>query len=921
MTLKHYTLLISAALLSACTEDPLFGDAPADRGSLIEQGRYLTARSAETPTSEITGDDDIKWFPVGTLYRLLAYTKDYVDESNPDYNKKAERCRFNKVAWEGENGNLRFINVTETPDKWFGFSPMASEGNEQQSIDFYGLTYGKAEERTESYIKLDGIDNENLPADPLDNIKRTENVDDDNKLADLMRGELLNQNIYTAGVDAEANAQSVLPFRHCFSRLHFMTVQQSVDEEVDGKTEKRPVFDGLEIVSVKVTNTYLNGAVYLKDGKVELSGDPAKRELAFSDADNDGDGLRDPLTGPRPVTVNQTELGEMIVYPSAGEVLRNENLSADGYILGLEIKVKCPSAEMRQKFINVDNTITCNPEEDTADAFYMTVKKEQITDYYSKEDKKPLYLMQNTGYTIVLSFQDDAVRIITVIPLVEEWLPGEGTPSDPWQEQPMGQPQMFDNIVWSDRNIGARDYDPKLDFEKTIGYFYQSGRNIPYYPFDTKPYYDSHWNYNHDKPLPKPEDIDKSILADVEKATDSRYRFFPIVDDERILKMHGGNWSPSSAQAAYTWSINTDEGKIPQLYIPEEKPKKENVYFDFVRQNKREYTKENHPLLPEHDMHWELDYRNQPTTGSWQIPTSNDFLSIFPSTPFAGNIAFSRGGWSSDPMSWASGLILADKSTKYDIAENVRTIRVTVPFYSKDPTSISSDPTGRSDKYQQAYNTLKINDDAGCTNLSAYGVGPHKNISTEPDGDPEDGYASVYLISRDGDDETTLPSYLPGEKFVVRSWGTIYAIKRVYTDQAYRMRWRVFYKLYGSSANDSEKTPGMYIEICRYRCNAKARLNDDNYKTDYDWDHPAARIFIPVCGLGDWSGQYINFGTECQYATSDPIGAWGSGHDGGTGAVQIKITGDSYYNVYIAVIKNVINRTFGKQIRPIYKGG
>jgi len=903
MTLKHYTLLISAALLSACTEEPLFGDAPADRGSLIEQGRYLTARSAETPTSEITGDDDIKWFPVGTLYRLLAYTKDYVDESNPDYNKKAERCRFNKVAWEGENGNLRFINVTETPDKWFGFSPMASEGNEQQSIDFYGLTYGKAEERTESYIKLDGIDNENLPADPLDNIKRTENVDDDNKLADLMRGELLNQNIYTAGVDAEANAQSVLPFRHCFSRLHFMTVQQSVDEEVDGKTEKRPVFDGLEIVSVKVTNTYLNGAVYLKDGKVELSGDPAKRELAFSDADNDGDGLRDPLTGPRPVTVNQTELGEMIVYPSAGEVLRNENLSADGYILGLEIKVKCPSAEMRQKFINVDNTITCNPEEDTADAFYMTVKKEQITDYYSKEDKKPLYLMQNTGYTIVLSFQDDAVRIITVIPLVEEWLPGEGTPADPWQEQAMGQAQMYDNVVWSDRNIGAAHFDPiNEDFENSMGYFYQAGRNIPYYPFkfyneSTKGYYwskDANGNWK----APTINDVQKlqhyddnnTNWIDIGNSGTYVYRFYPVVDP-KILAMGSEQWWVISRK-------NQATAKDPQMMIPEEKPG--NKYFDFMVDN----------TLNNDDMEWNKSTLNQPVSGAWRVPTGDQFMSIFPSTPLAGNITFKNGGYSNDPMSWGNKGITVNNGVEGRIDTlKTRTLRVTVPYY-KPGEEVKKANTA----FTRAWETLKKNNDPGTTHTELYtagGPGSDTNIKYDPNGDPEDGFASIYVISMEEGSVQYLPEPYASRTsdFSIKSWGTIYGIKRVYTNQAYRMRWRAIVAQKTGSHN-----PGIVIEVCRYRCTADDTFDETNYKTKYDWDHPAARIYFPVCGLGDFTGQYINFGTECQYATSDPISG------GKTSAVQIKITGNNETNAYIAIVKNQINRHFGMQIRPVWGG-
>lgn len=861
MNRKYYILstallsLLAGGCLLSCQQDD-FGEALPDRETLITQGRYLTARSVDAVAAS-EDPDKASWFEAGTPYRLLAFTKPY-DASEPeDKGNTVNHPRFNKVAWEGTTSDgLRFINIAGEPDKWFGFSAVEGETGDKDglvSIDFYGFTYGKKEETHQSdYIALDDLSGETMPEKELALLKHTETVSDDGTmLNDLLRGELLNQNIFTAGKDA-STTQSILPFTHCFSKLRFLVVQQAEDNP-DGNGNPVPCFPNIQIEKIEVTGTYKTGAVYLQDGKVELT-NLISRPLQF----------RDTYKGA--VTLQQVDMGEMIIFPSDGAALKDK---ADGYSVGLNITVKSKNKKDIEQFLANTNPegkreVTGN---DT-DGWSGTVEKDSIIDNYTN---MVLHFKQNTAYTLVLSFQKNAVRIITVIPQVEEWLPGEGTDANPWQDQALGQPQMFDNIVWSDRNLGADHYNPLGEnFEKTIGYFYQSGRNIPYYTFNYKV-----------SAIPDFGTKNTQNIADkVTKWQNTEYRFYPIVDS-KILKMTGSN----------EWTMYTSSGN-PQMIIPEKKTEK-NYYFDFLRGTDNG----NSGLTEEQDMHWEEGQQNQPITGAWVIPSSKDFMTIFPSTPHAGNITLRDGGNNSTPMDWGKGG--EDRRVN-----GTNTLRVTVPYY----TVGMAEPTHRTDNYQKAWKTLKKNeyDYEGTTHTDKYGMGgpaSGDNLKYEPDGDPEDGYASVYVISGKAEESESLSGNIK-EQFKIQTWGTIYAIKRVYTPQAYRMRWRALI------AKEGKQNPCLYIEICRYRCNADDHLNETNYSS-YDWEHPAARIYFPVCGLGDWTGEYINFGTECQYATSDPI------VDGKTSALQIKITGDNAANAYIAIVKNVVNRNFAKQIRPI----
>ena len=701
--------LLAGGCLLSCQQDD-FGEALPDRETLITQGRYLTARSVDAVAAS-EDPDKASWFEAGTPYRLLAFTKPY-DASEPeDKGNTVNHPRFNKVAWEGTTSDgLRFINIAGEPDKWFGFSAVEGETGDKDglvSIDFYGFTYGKKEETHQSdYIALDDLSGETMPEKELVLLKHTETVSDDGTmLNDLLRGELLNQNIFTAGKDA-STTQSILPFTHCFSKLRFLVVQQAEDNP-DENGNPVPCFPNIQIEKIEVTGTYKTGAVYLQDGKVELT-NSISRPLQF----------RDTYEGA--VTLQQVDMGEMIIFPSDGAALKDK---ADGYSVGLNITVKSTNkTDLEQFLANTGSPAEIETLSIDGKTYYKgIIVKKSITDNYTND---VLHFKQNTAYTLVLSFQKNAVRIITVIPQVEEWLPGEGTDADPWQNQALGQPQMFDNIVWSDRNLGADHYDPLgVNFEKTIGYFYQSGRNIPYYTFNYK-----------ESAIPDFGTKNTQNIADkVTKWQNTEYRFYPIVDS-KILKMTGYE----------EWTMYTNSGN-PQMIIPEKMPE-ENYFFDFLRGT----DKGNSGLTKEQDMHWEEGQQNQPITGAWVIPSSKDFMTIFPSTPHAGNITLRDGGNNSTPMDWGKG--------DYDLRiEGTNTLRVTVPYYIADMPK----PIDRTDNYQKAWETLYNNeyDNEGTTHTDKYkngGPASDNNLKYEPDGDPEDGYASVYVISGKAEESESL---------------------------------------------------------------------------------------------------------------------------------------------------------------------
>lgn len=907
--------LAAGACFQGCQNADIEMPVP-DRETWIAQSRYLTARNAETAAAA-EDPDKSAWFETGTPYRLLAFTKAY-SESDPTDETVATYPRFNKVAWDGEISGLRYINLASDPGKWFGFAALDGEpgGTDNLvSLDFYGFTYGKTEERTTDYIEPDGLSGETTPAGgTLTSIKRTETLNDDGELRDLMRAQLLNQNITTVSA-ASSSTQSILPFRHCFSQLQFMIVQQA--DDTDGNS---PRYTDIYVDRIDVTGTYSKGAVYLQDGKVELN-----------ETDKQSRTLRQTYSGPVPTA--QTAVGEMIVFPSDGSAMKE---GGDGYAVGLSIVVKGSDRATIENFL-VNSGSTGTAEQHDDGLWYGTIAKDHITDMYL--ENTPLYLKQNTSYTIVISFQDNTVRVAVVIPQIEEWLTGEGTTENPWQDQVVGQPQTFGNTVWSDRNLGADHFDPEVDFEGTVGYFYQNGRNIPYWPFNAEIYYaaageeintyrekwphlrdNPHSAVNH-VPIPDPvADKRKVRLATVPKTTESWFHPYPMVDS-RILTMPTTysqyHWSDgiTNQQESTIWCGKNGIGSY-QLDIPKTQGNKSMAFAH--DQGDNDY------------LQWEKGASTQPVPDGWAVPTPEQYAEIFPTEPFAGNITFRGGGYDKKPSQWCCG-----NEGKTKMSDDVKVLRITVPYYSKEH---NEDLYPGNPSYQKARNLLIANNDEGITHEDkytyTYANSGHPDIETEtgsaamtpyynrayfPKGDPADGYASVYILSRDGDDSygfrdaDNIYSDDSNEdiRLMTRTWGVIYAIKKIYTPEAYRMRWRVMYVPLPGDGSRTKNIPGMYIEVCRYSCTKDTRLDEDNYKS-LDWDHPVARIYFPISGY--LSRQYYNLGTEGMYATSGAITKQSSTLKCAT--LHIKMSGEGCDNQFIALTEQE-SATSGKQLRLV----
>jgi hypothetical protein len=147
--------------------------------------------------------------------------------------------------------------------------------------------------------------------------------------------------------------------------------------------------------------------------------------------------------------------------------------------------------------------------------------------------------------------------------------------------------------------------------------------------------------------------------------------------------------------------------------------------------------------------------------------------------------------------------------------------------------------------------------------------GPTNGTVIKQTGDPYGKYHSEYLISRRYDDETGKPIHETNNSGKSTLWGTIYGIKKVGTNEAYRMRWRV--------ERAEENTDLYYLVIERFTATAKDRLsrheNDPNYYRKFDWTRPVAVLYLPINGIvGDsgWEpGKFQIFGKEVIFATSE----------------------------------------------------
>lgn len=469
-----------------------------------------------------------------------------------------------------------------------------------------------------------------------------------------------------------------------------------------------------------------------------------------------------------------------------------------------------------------------------------------IYDSWAITPNIPLEFKSNYEYTLVIQFlKDKNQRVITLVPQAFDWLDGEGTPDAPYQEQDLGQPVTFNGVMWADRNLGATSAHPTRSYEdwlRSVGYFYQYGRNFPYFPMaSSKITEDKKW-VNED--LNDVEILRESLASGGKR--EGINGLYPVINPEAWnCKENINYWyKPAKTTASdCIWKLgDVGEGRTFSF-----------SYEKNYSLGKLEKTS-NGGQTPRT---WQ-DQSETPCPPGWRLPTPEDFKGILPSSAYSGNITFREYTKMNNVGSWT-----AEVNGKNDVEPNFETI-----FNKANIGKITvKEGAGTDDIGQPAYK----------------GEFPYifREEMESFDGQKE---RCVYILSMGEGDRMRVKdksNELKNNKNYIYNWGVVYGIKRQNTPKAYRMKWEV--KLMSDSNPTQEGNVTVYgkpfrgvLVISRYRTSPKDNFEpDDNGKYEaslkkYDWEHPAEVLYLPVGGIANnWTaGKIANVGTETWYATN-----------------------------------------------------
>ena len=470
--------------------------------------------------------------------------------------------------------------------------------------------------------------------------------------------------------------------------------------------------------------------------------------------------------------------------------------------------------------------------------------------------RTPLELKSNVIYTIRLTVTTDEVRVVTIIPQYYDWI------DDYLETVDMGTPVSFNGVLWSDRNLGASSANPTASIEewnKSVGYFYQFGRNIPFFPNTFR-------NGSTD------------LETQLNTALQNGRNVYPAVNlttwDNPGYDIV---WEPAPWDEQWDGWFQRAQDPEHIVWQMGEFPTGGNARNDrllgFYNQKSN---------IPNAATHWNTQ-STQPCPAGWRLPTQDDWLGIMPYSPIAGNIALRV--FDKADESWQT-----PDATRYsepNFAEDYKDIVILSGAFSPYPASMHGTPA-----YTGDFPLLQ---------------------RTETNCDPSPGRSTTYVISFDGDDwnkyTCTNGAVTPNDGTYTYNWGVVYALKNQGTNEAYRLRWRIV--LVGSEAEQA-RNPRAVLVIERYPASVQDRLSRDNVKTAFDWSHPVERMYLPISGLvsASWNpGTIINIGGEVAYASSGEKGGnlnYGS---------WFKVIGDNTTNMQISAVGSEIG--LGMQVRCV----
>ncbi|MDM8309290.1 fimbrillin family protein [Phocaeicola barnesiae] len=369
----------------------------------------------------------------------------------------------------------------------------------------------------------------------------TETVRDDGTLPDLMFSNNLIDQTVSNGYRLEMN------FKHAMSKLKFRIVKQ--DETEDDETN----LENATLTKIQVQGTHGAGTLDIVNGTWTYAEDeePLPDRTSYAKA-----------TGMEVTTTSQKVPGELLVFPNAEDELVTISVTLTGIgDNGGEKTVEYPLKKINEQGAETGN----------------------------------FQFEMNHEYTLLITVLKDEVRTIAIAPQVYDWIDKNR------DDNYLGQPVTFANLMWMDRNLGATSADCENDWEACRGYYYQYARNIPYILDKEKydaapnkiPVYPFLYTYNqYGEKVYSVDDVQTTVLTSqtirgrkkiaVNPGEDGEYRFISDVND-------GGYWM-------------LDENGQEESFINE---------------------------------FWTSSVENHPCPKGWRLPTKEDFASFLPEKQFS----------------------------------------------------------------------------------------------------------------------------------------------------------------------------------------------------------------------------------------------------------------------------------------------
>ena len=544
-------------------------------------------------------------YTIASTVALLVVTSCTTDEmteqgtGNGAFRLSSDKGTFTRAATEStfSEGTAYQIYAVDATSNDFRYnyltnpaSPDATTGRESadhQSID--GIEINKFNGKTLSFYAVTNSTEEAVNIISNGKNAPTCNIQykaDGSALTDVMWAKKESQSYLNSG-------SIKLLFGHTLAKLNLYVMKHS---DYNSTTVK------LNSISLK---DYPNGALNMQTGKYNLESSDARNHKCTV------------YTGTQDVT-------------STAKVVEKENIAVTPMIFPTR-KENLEESDRTNHSMRVNVEVTIGDQKTTRE---IEITSTLAGDAGSTPTTKeiPFEFKSNHEYDMVITITKSSL-IVTIVPRLYDWIPEEELKED----DEVNGSMTIGGITWMDRNLGATSGDPLAGdqaWENSRGYYYQYGRNIPYY-INTKTdsygitYALSNGNWHLKESMPYPHIPGHMNNAPV--TSNSKMAKNPT-DDTNFNFCYG-----NSAWNSYSnWSTNND----------------------------------------------------QPCPKGWRVPTSNEFKLIIPATAKAGDIPFLLSGHknnnyyteneSDDPESGSNSVYIGVKKN----TQNETTVGITNSIYA-----------------------------------------------------------------------------------------------------------------------------------------------------------------------------------------------------------------------------------------------